>query len=149
MFDVGFSEIMLIMVIALIVVGPERLPKLARTIGTWVGKARTIVNSVKSEVEREIRVDELKKSIQQQTPVEEFKQLAGELKSVGSDLEATNRGLRTDVAASGSVPGKPNGAGGAAKSGMPPDDQAPITSADSGANAKTADSSAASKTPSE
>ena len=51
MFDVGFSEILLILVIALIVVGPERLPKLARTAGLWIGKARSIVSSVKAEVE--------------------------------------------------------------------------------------------------
>lgn len=97
MFDVGFTEIMLIMVIALIVVGPERLPALARTIGRWVAKARTIVTSVKAEVEREIRVDELKRSIQQQTPVEEFKQLADEMKSVGSSVDAAGREIRSSV----------------------------------------------------
>ena len=47
MFDMGFWEVVLIFVILLIVVGPERLPKLARTVGLWVGKARTMVSSVR------------------------------------------------------------------------------------------------------
>ena len=76
MFDVGFQEIMLIFVILLIVVGPERLPKLARTLGLWLGKARTIVSSVKSEVEREIRVSELKQTLQEQAPTEEIKKIS-------------------------------------------------------------------------
>ena len=80
MFDVGFSEIMLIhRYSTLIVVGPERLPKLARTAGHLdFGKARTIVTSVRSEVERELRVEELKKSIQRSDAGRaNFKQLAG------------------------------------------------------------------------
>ena len=68
MFDIGFWEILLIFVVALIVVGPERLPGLARTAGLWVGKARRIVAEMKSEVERELQMDELKRSIQQQIP---------------------------------------------------------------------------------
>lgn len=93
MFDVGFSEIMLIMAIALIVVGPERLPKLARTVGRWIGKARTIVASVKSEVEREIRVEELKKSIQQQTSIDELKALGDDMKAVKTDVDRAGRDI--------------------------------------------------------
>ena len=53
MFDVGFQELTLIGVIALIVVGPERLPKMARTLGLWMGKIRYYVGQVKSDIERE------------------------------------------------------------------------------------------------
>ena len=63
MFDVGFQEITLIGVIALIVVGPERLPKMARTIGLWMGKIRYYVGQVKSDIEREVRAQELKEML--------------------------------------------------------------------------------------
>jgi sec-independent protein translocase protein TatB len=97
MFDVGFQEIMLIFVILLIVVGPERLPKLARTLGLWIGKARTIVSSVKSEVEREIRVSELKQSLREQAPTEEFKKLASQVKSINSDLRSTGQEIKSSI----------------------------------------------------
>jgi len=97
MFDVGFQELMLIFVILLIVVGPERLPKLARTLGLWIGKARTIVSSVKSEVEREIRVSELKQSLQEQAPTEEFRKLANQVKSINSDLKSTGKEIESSI----------------------------------------------------
>lgn len=63
MFDVGFSELILVAIVALVVVGPERLPKLARTAGLWIGKGRAMVNSVKAEIDREIKADELKQML--------------------------------------------------------------------------------------
>ena len=125
MFDVGFSEIVLIMVIALIVVGPERLPKLARTIGRWVGKARTIVSSVRSEVERELRVEELKKSIREQTPTEDFRQLSGELKSFGRDLndrvgDGHGGSTSSTAGAPGGRPASGEGVSGTGTPGAPP-----------------------------
>ncbi|MCK8515334.1 Sec-independent protein translocase protein TatB [Methylonatrum kenyense] len=62
MFDASFPEIVLILLVALIVVGPERLPRLARTLGAYVGKARSVFNSVRDEVEREVQLDELRKA---------------------------------------------------------------------------------------
>jgi sec-independent protein translocase protein TatB len=61
MFDIGFSELVLIAVVALIVIGPERLPKVARTVGTLVGRMRSYVTMVKVEVEREMQLEDLKK----------------------------------------------------------------------------------------
>lgn len=61
MFDVSFTELMVIGVIALIVIGPERLPKVARTIGHLMGRAQRYVNDVKSDIQREIELDELRK----------------------------------------------------------------------------------------
>ena len=63
MFDVGFQELTLISVIALIVVGPERLPRMARTLGLWMGKIRYYVGQVKSDIEREVRAQELKEML--------------------------------------------------------------------------------------
>lgn len=63
MFDLGFSELLLIAVVALIVLGPERLPKAARFAGLWVRRARAQWYSVKSELERELAAEELKRSL--------------------------------------------------------------------------------------
>ena len=58
MFDFSFSELMLIMVVALIVIGPERLPKVARTMGHLWGRAQRYVNGVKADIERDMAVEE-------------------------------------------------------------------------------------------
>lgn len=60
MFDIGFSEIVVIMVVALIVIGPERLPKVARTMGLLWGRAQRYVNGVRADIERDMQMDELK-----------------------------------------------------------------------------------------
>jgi len=65
MFDIGFWELTLIAVVALLVVGPERLPSMARTVGLWVGRIRRYVQHVKDDIEDEIRNDELKKMLDQ------------------------------------------------------------------------------------
>src|SRR5918993_2554614 len=63
MFDVGFSELVIIAVVALLVLGPERLPKAARFTGLWVRRARAQWYSVRSEFEREMAAEELKRSL--------------------------------------------------------------------------------------
>jgi len=62
-FDIGFWELLLIAVVALVVVGPERLPKLIRVVGLWVGKANASVQSIRSEISRELRAEELKQAL--------------------------------------------------------------------------------------
>ena len=66
MFDIGFWELFLILILALLVVGPERLPKAARTAGLWFGKARRYVEGVKEEVASEFDVGELKRVLHNQ-----------------------------------------------------------------------------------
>lgn len=61
MFDIAFSELLVIAVVALIVIGPERLPKVARTLGLLAGRMQRYVSAVKADVERELRADELQK----------------------------------------------------------------------------------------
>jgi len=63
MFDIGFSELVLIAVVALVVLGPERLPRAARFAGLWVRRARAQWYSVKAEFEREVAAEELKRSV--------------------------------------------------------------------------------------
>ena len=68
MFDIGFSEMVVVAIVALIVIGPERLPKVARTLGHLFGRMQRYVNDVKSDISREMELEELRKL---QTTVEE------------------------------------------------------------------------------
>jgi len=61
MFDIAFSEMLIIAVVALVVLGPEKLPKVARTLGHLLGRAQRYVNDVKSDINREMQLEELKK----------------------------------------------------------------------------------------
>ena len=64
MLDVGFSELLLLGIIGLLVLGPERLPRVARTVGQWAGRARAYVRQMSTELEREVQRAELKKHIE-------------------------------------------------------------------------------------
>jgi sec-independent protein translocase protein TatB len=66
MFDIGFWELMILGLVALLVVGPERLPKLAHTAGKWLGKGRSVLASVKAEIDKEIKAEELKQILEDQ-----------------------------------------------------------------------------------
>ncbi len=88
MFDVGFFELLLIGIVALLVVGPERLPKLARTAGMWLGRGRRFIGSVKEDIDREIKADELRQILEKQKQnnplheiVEDTKKSLGEIKA--------------------------------------------------------------------
>ncbi|TCK19557.1 sec-independent protein translocase protein TatB [Thiogranum longum] len=80
MFDIGFWELAVIGVVALLVVGPERLPGLARTTGHWVGRARRFVSGVKADIDREIAADELKKALAKQANSEALYEIIEETK---------------------------------------------------------------------
>jgi sec-independent protein translocase protein TatB len=84
MFDIGFSEIVLIMVIALIVVGPERLPRLARSTGLWIGKIRGLVASVKAEIDHELAAEELRKTLAKQAEVPELEEIIEQVRGNAS-----------------------------------------------------------------
>ena len=68
MLDVGFSEILLTSAIALIVLGPERLPKVARQVGNWMGRARAMARQLSEQLEREVSAEELLKTQSQSAP---------------------------------------------------------------------------------
>ncbi|MCW8847779.1 MAG: Sec-independent protein translocase protein TatB [Sedimenticola sp.] len=66
MFDIGFWELAIIALVALVVVGPERLPKLAYTAGKWMGKGRKMLSQVKAEIDKEMKAEELKQILEEQ-----------------------------------------------------------------------------------
>ncbi|MBK8537686.1 MAG: twin-arginine translocase subunit TatB [Candidatus Competibacteraceae bacterium] len=88
MFDISFWELAMIGVVALIVVGPERMPGLARTAGLWLGKARRMLAEVKAEVDRELQLDELKQSLRQQGDLSGAKEITDQMKSLRDDIQA-------------------------------------------------------------
>ena len=88
MFEIGFGELIVVAVVALLVVGPEKLPGLARTAGLWVGKARRMIADVKAEVDRELQLEELKQSFRQQANLADLKDLPEQVKSLREDIQA-------------------------------------------------------------
>ena len=86
MFEVGFAELFVLGVVALLVVGPERLPGLARTLGVWVGKAQRLVGQVRADIEREVRADELRKAAKEYSPTGVISDIKKEVKEFTSEI---------------------------------------------------------------
>jgi sec-independent protein translocase protein TatB len=103
MFDIGFWELALISVIALLVVGPERLPAMARSAGLWVGRIRRYVSHVKEDIEREIRAEELREMMKESTQLDALDAELGEtrdtLEAAQKEIEDADATLGRDQAA--------------------------------------------------
>jgi sec-independent protein translocase protein TatB len=95
MFDVGFSEIVVIAVVALVVIGPEKLPKTARTLGVLFGRLQRYVGEVKADISRELELEELRKlQTEMQSTAQELKQsVETAAKSVESGMRDVERDL--------------------------------------------------------
>lgn len=151
MFDLGFSELVLVALVALVVLGPERLPKAARFAGLWVRRARAQWYSVKSELERELAAEELKRNLdsvrtaatdfesQARSAVEDLdasvrKAEAGTrqaLRALKDDLEGVEPGARGDASGTtGDAPAAPT-------EGSPADSGAALPAADGAHDAGT------------
>lgn len=102
MFEIGFWEMVLVGVVAMIVVGPERLPGLARTAGLWLGKARRMIAEVKAEVDRELHLEEIKQSLRQPGDL-------AELNALKQDLAERAKAIEHDLQAEFDDPGPPPG----------------------------------------
>jgi sec-independent protein translocase protein TatB len=105
MFDIGFSELLVIGLVALIVIGPERLPRVARTLGILAGRLQRYVADVKADINREVELDELRKMkdsvTQAASSIENSVQ--SELNSVKSELDTAESALNSAAnAATGS-----------------------------------------------
>ena len=87
MFDIGFWELTLIGVVALLVVGPDRLPALARTVGLWVGKIRRYVSTVRDDIESEIQADELKSMLSKTDDLNPLKDILDETTNTIGDAK--------------------------------------------------------------
>lgn len=95
MFDIGFGELLLIAVVALVVLGPERLPKAARFAGLWVRRARNQWDSVKQELERELQAEELQRNLR--SVRQSVQQTGHELQDGATQLQGEVDALRREV----------------------------------------------------
>ncbi len=103
MIDLGISKMALIGAVALIVIGPEKLPRVARTVGTLLGKARRYVNDVKQEVNRSMDLDEFRKM--KESVESAARDAEHSIKTGASDFEKSWAGTHETVAPSGEMPG--------------------------------------------
>jgi len=93
MFDIGFTELLLVGLVALVVLGPERLPGAVRTTGLWVGRLKRSFSNIKAEVEREIGADEIRRQLHNERILDLEKEMKATRRSahdriVGRPLEA-------------------------------------------------------------
>ena len=95
MFDIGFSELIVIALVALIVIGPERLPRVARTLGALLGRAQRYVNDVKADIQREVDLDELKNI--KSTFQDAAKSVEQSVTQAGQELQAAGESLNQSI----------------------------------------------------
>jgi sec-independent protein translocase protein TatB len=91
MFDIGFAELLLLAIISLLVLGPERLPGAMRTAATWLGRIRRSFNEVRTELERELNTAEFKQDLHNDTIL---KQLDDTGKEINQDMESVRANLK-------------------------------------------------------
>jgi sec-independent protein translocase protein TatB len=89
MFDIGFSELIMIGLVSLLVIGPERLPKVARIAGFWIGKTRNMVASVKAEIKQELHAEELRQILKEQSDLQEFHAAINETTDAANSIKAS------------------------------------------------------------
>lgn len=99
MFDIGFSELVLIAIVALVVVGPERLPRVARTAGLLLGRLQRYVGDIKADIHREIQLDELKRL--QADMQASARDLERSMASVKESVQSAERSSRHALAEAG------------------------------------------------
>ena len=83
MFDIGFPELVLVAIVGLLVIGPERLPEALRTLGLWLGRMRRSFTTVKTEIEKEIGMDEVRRQLHNEAVMDEMKRIEREVKETG------------------------------------------------------------------
>ncbi len=91
MFDIGFWEIAVIGVITLLVVGPERMPALARTAGKWLGRFSRFVGSVKADIDRELKAEEMKSALARHTQQSELHEIIEETRDDLNQIRGTTQ----------------------------------------------------------
>lgn len=101
MFDIGFSELCMIGLIALLVIGPERLPKVARLAGFWIGKTRNVIASVKAEISQELQAEEMRQILKEQAGMKEFQQILDETSTTANSVKSSLEQLPNTLAEQG------------------------------------------------
>ena len=98
MFDIGFLELLLIGVVGLLVIGPDRLPETARTLALWLGRARRMVSRFRSDIEQEIGADEIRTQLRNEAIMEQLRETQTDLEHSVDDLKQDISATETDAA---------------------------------------------------
>lgn len=97
MFDIGFSELVVVAIIALVVLGPEKLPGALRTAGLWIGRLRRSFNNIKADIEREVGADEIRRQLRNEAIMEKIKntrsQVTQSVEAVRKEADAVKKDL--------------------------------------------------------
>lgn len=97
MFDIGFAELLVLAVVGLLVIGPEQLPGTIRTISLWLGRLRRSFNDIKSDIEREIGADDIKRQLHNESILKELEDTRAKLNTMAGDARAgVNSALQAD-----------------------------------------------------
>jgi sec-independent protein translocase protein TatB len=94
MFDIGFLEVVLLGLVSLVVLGPERMPGAIRTVSLWVGRLRRSFNNVKQDIEREIGADEIRRQLRNEAIMEKFKQTKAQVNDTLNSVRKETEELR-------------------------------------------------------
>jgi sec-independent protein translocase protein TatB len=89
MFDIGFPELLIVGIIALIVIGPERLPETVRTVALWVGRMRRSFARIKAELEQEIGADDIRRQLHNESIMDHLKDARSDLNSIITDATSS------------------------------------------------------------
>ena len=95
--NIGFTELVLLGIIALVVLGPEKLPGAIRTASLWIGRLKRSFNSIKTDIEREIGADEIRRQLRNEAIMEKFKQTKTQVNDAVSSIKKTTDEIRKSV----------------------------------------------------
>jgi sec-independent protein translocase protein TatB len=107
MFDVGFSELIMVALVSLLVIGPERLPKVARIAGFWIGKSRSMMASIKAEIKEELHAEEVRQILKQQADLQEFHAAINETEDAANSIKASLTALPEETLTDVKPPDEP------------------------------------------
>jgi sec-independent protein translocase protein TatB len=97
MFEVGFGEIVLLFIVALLVLGPERLPEVIRTAALWLGRLKRGYHNIRTDIEREIGADDIRRQLHNEEVMASLKHTAEQVRQVSQELNTTATSSTTPV----------------------------------------------------
>lgn len=107
MFDIGFQELLLIAIVSLVVIGPERMPTMVRTVALWIGRLKRSFNSIKTEIEKEIGADEIRRQLRNEDIMAKFKhtqaQVQNTISAVKKDVDTFQKNVELEAKAAAGV----------------------------------------------
>lgn len=95
--NIGFTELVLLGIVALVVLGPEKLPGAIRTISLWIGRLKRSFNSIKTDIEREIGADEIRRQLRNEAIMDKFKQTKAQVNDAVSTVRKQTEEFRKTI----------------------------------------------------